>query len=159
MGHDRDRIRMTEPELARFLASPHKLQVATLNADGSPHVTAMYYAVEPDGLVAFWAFQKSQKAVNLRRDPRIGCLAESGEAYAELRGVQLTGTAELVDDYDAVVAFGKRLWPRYFGPVDPQATQAIERTARKRILVRVAPEKIASWDHAKLATPVTGAAR
>ena len=47
---------------------------------------------------------KSQKVINLRRDPKISALVESGDTYSELRGVEVTGTGRIVDDPAEVVA-------------------------------------------------------
>ena len=66
----RDQITMTDAEIAEFLAPPRNLQVATINRDGTPHLVTMYYAVIDDR-IAFWTYRKSQKVLNLRRDPRI----------------------------------------------------------------------------------------
>ena len=101
----RDQITMTDAEIAEFLAPPRNLQVATINRDGTPHLVTMYYAVI-DGRIAFWTYRKSQKVLNLRRDPRITVLVEDGKAYGELRGVQMAGRAILSDDHEAVMDVG-----------------------------------------------------
>jgi PPOX class probable F420-dependent enzyme len=103
---------MTDDEVAAFLAAPRKLQVATVNADGTPHLVTMYYDLI-DGRVAFWTYRKAQKAVNLRRDPRVTCLVEDGWTYDELRGVQLSGRAVEVEGTDAVRDVGERIYRRY----------------------------------------------
>ena len=64
---------MSDAEIAEFLAPPRNLQVATINRDGTPHLVTMYYAVIDDR-IAFWTYRKSQKVMNLRRDPRITVL-------------------------------------------------------------------------------------
>ena len=92
------------------------LNVATIGPTGHPHVVAMWFAIV-DGTPAFWTFMKSQKVVNLRRDPRITALVESGEAYAELRGVELLGTGRLVEDFDEVLGIGRAVALRYQGDV------------------------------------------
>ena len=51
----------------------------------------MWYAII-DGAPCFWTFAKSQKVVNLRRDPRITCMVEAGDEYSDLRGVELVAT-------------------------------------------------------------------
>ena len=80
----------------------------------------MYYTLV-DGKIAFWTYRTSQKALNLARDPRISCLVETGEAYFDLRGVQIQGTVETITDPDAVYRIGlaigardgerRRRWP------------------------------------------------
>jgi PPOX class probable F420-dependent enzyme len=148
----RDRIRMSDAEIESFLASARKLQVASINPDGTPHLVTMYYAVL-DGDLAFWTYGKAQKTVNLRRDPRITCLVEDGVAYDELRGVTVYGEAELVEDYDRVVAFGTALTARYpevFGADAEAMRPFVEQQAHKRTVVRVRPKRVASWDHSKM---------
>ena len=97
MPKQRDRIRMSQDEMWEFIRGQKSLQVATLNRDGSPHLTTLWFAVV-DGEIVFETFAKSQKIVNLERDPRIAVLLEDGSAYDELRGVSITGRAELQRD-------------------------------------------------------------
>ncbi len=117
MPSQREQIRMTDEEVAGFLRERRKLHVATINRDGSPHLVPMYFLLV-DGAVAFWTYTKSQKVANLRRDPRITVMAEDGEAYFDLRGVQIAGRARLTADPVLVGAFGERLYDRYFGQLD-----------------------------------------
>jgi PPOX class probable F420-dependent enzyme len=146
----RNQIIMTEGEIAEFLAPARNLQVATINQDGTPHLVTMYYAVI-DGKIVFWTYRKSQKVLNLRRDPRITVLVEDGKEYGELRGVQITGRATLSEDHDAVMAVGERLFVRYFGDdLDDAARAGVEASAAKRVSITVEPDHIVSWDHTKL---------
>ncbi len=152
----REQIRMTEQEIAQFLAQGRSLAVATISPDGAPHLVAMWYALTGDGKLALWMYAKSQKALNLRRDPRITCMLESGAAYEELRGVQVRGRATLVEDVAAVQAIGEAIYRRNAssGTLDGALTaaqiQIIAAQAPKRIGVIVEPTAIASWDHSKL---------
>jgi PPOX class probable F420-dependent enzyme len=124
--------------------------VATINHDGRPHVVAMWYAIF-EGAVTFWTYAKSQKVVNLRRDPRITCLMEKGDQYTELRGVEIVGTARIIEDPEEVVRFGVVEFERYQGVKVTDATMpGVQRMAQKRVLVQVIPEKYVSWDHRKL---------
>ena len=77
------------------------MQTATLNRDGSPHLTTNWFAIV-DRQILFETYTKSQKIVNLRRDARIALLWEDGDLYTELRGVSLNGTATLIDDPERV---------------------------------------------------------
>jgi nitroimidazol reductase NimA-like FMN-containing flavoprotein (pyridoxamine 5'-phosphate oxidase superfamily) len=73
----RDRVAMTAADVAAMLARSHKLQLATINRDGTPHLVTMFY-VMLDGHITFWTYRSSQKARNLARDPRVTCLVETG---------------------------------------------------------------------------------
>jgi PPOX class probable F420-dependent enzyme len=140
---------MTEAEIADFLAPPRNLQVATINRDGTPHLVTMYYAVIDDR-VAFWTYRKSQKVLNLQRDPRITVLVEDGTSYGELRGVSIAGRAILSDDREAVMDIGKRIFVRYFGDLNEATMAGVEASGAKRIAITVEPERVVSWDHRKL---------
>jgi PPOX class probable F420-dependent enzyme len=151
----RDAVRMTEAEVADFLAANRKVQVATVGPDGAPHLTTLFYVLD-EGRIAFWTYGSSQKVRNLERDPRISCLVESGEAYDELAGVSVTGTAELVRDTDAVERLGMAVVVRMTGvssadELGDVGRDGVARQARKRVAVLVTPDKVASWDHAKMA--------
>jgi general stress protein 26 len=142
---------MTDDEIQAYLVSQKILNVATIGPSGHPHLVAMWYALV-DGKVQFWTFAKSQKVLNLRRDPKMTGLIESGDSYNELKGVELVGTGRLIDDYDHVFALGKAVAERYNGPdaVSGAALPFIEAQARKRIGVEFEIERVVSWDHSKL---------
>jgi len=148
----RDRVAMTEPEAAALLAASRKLQLATLNADGSVHLVTMFYAMV-DGQIAFWTYRASQKARNLARDPRVTCLVETGEEYFELRGVQVQGTVRCVEDPDGVLGIGRRIAASMPGAHARMADDYVAHTARKRLGYLVQPRRVVSWDHRKLLPP------
>lgn len=142
---------MSDDEIDATLAAGRDLQVATIGRDGWPHVTTVWYVVQ-DGVVTFRCFTKSQRLVNLRRDPRITVLAETGDAYDELRGVMVQGTARLSDDPDDVIDIYARVLAKVQGgePDLDTATALFGRFASKNTVVRVEPRRVISWDHRKL---------
>jgi PPOX class probable F420-dependent enzyme len=148
----RDRVGMTSEEVAAFLAQARKLQLATINRDGTPHLVTMYYVLL-DGKITFWTYRSSQKARNLARDPRVTCLVEAGEQYFDLRGVQVQGVVRTVDDPAAVLDIGRRIAVVMAGVHDGLADDYVEHTARKRLGYVVEPVRVISWDHAKLLPP------
>ena len=150
-------ITLTEDEIARMLAGIRSMTMASIGPDGQPHLVAMWFAVL-DGEIWFETKAKSQKAVNLRRDPRITCLAEDGDVYEELRGVAIEGVAEVSDDPGRLWRVGVAVWERYHGPYTEAQRPVVEASLRKRVAVRVRPQRIRSWDHRKLGLPSSGAA-
>jgi PPOX class probable F420-dependent enzyme len=151
MAKKRDLVRMTDEEIWPFIESRKSLQVATLNRDGSPQLTTLWFAVV-DGAIVFETFTKSQKVVNLRRDRRIAVLVEDGTTYNELRGVSINARAELVDDPAAVERYAAHIVRRNNPEVpEEMVPQAAKMMAQKRTVIVVRPERIASWDHRKLA--------
>jgi PPOX class probable F420-dependent enzyme len=154
MASGRNTVTMSDGEIEQFLTDNMKVQIATIGPDGTPHLTTLFYVLE-DGMVAFWTYGRSQKVVNLRRDPRITCLIEDGEDYFELRGVTIQGKARLVEEYDDIRTLGARVAKRMAGNVDlgDLGDEIVEKQARKRVGIVVEPIKIASWDHHKMAGP------
>ncbi len=150
-------ITMTPDEVLTFLAEGAKtLQVATIGRDGSPHLAPMWFVLD-DGRIVFRSFTKSQKIVNLRRDPRVTLLVEEGTSYETLKGVMIKGTARLIDDPDYVLEIYGRLGARYpfVGDTPVRLTgealeQAFGRFAEKNTAVVVEPTSTTSWDHTKL---------
>jgi PPOX class probable F420-dependent enzyme len=150
MAKMRDAIRMTDGEVAALLAECKSLQVATLDKDGAPHLTTVWFA-QHDGTYLFETYGKSQKVVNLRRDPRVAVLAERGESYDQLRGVSVQGRAEIVDAGEPLLRLMKAIVARNHGALDDgEVTKIAASMAEKRVVVVVHPEKVITWDHRKL---------
>jgi PPOX class probable F420-dependent enzyme len=145
----RANIALSRMELDAMLRRTRTLYVATLNGDGSPHLVPMYFVVLT-GVVTFWSYRKSQKIVNLRRNPRISCLVEEGSHSAEVRAAQISGTGIIDVDPTFVTSVGRALHEKYVGPLSENDVLGIERNGAKRVAVRVSQEQIASWDHRKL---------
>jgi PPOX class probable F420-dependent enzyme len=152
MAAGRQAVQLDDAEIESFLTSHMKVQVGTLGRDGSPHLTTLYYVLDDAGRIAFWTYASSQKVLNLRRDPRIACLVEDGDAYFDLRGVSIRGRAQLVEDFDGILAIGRKVVTRMADGADLGADgeALVAAQARKRIAGVVEPEKVASWDHSKL---------
>ena len=145
----RDVVTMTDAEIAALLGSARKVQLATISADGTPHLVTMFYTLI-DERIAFWTYRTSQKARNLARDPRLACLVEDGEDYFELRGVQVTGTARLVADQAGVLGIGRRIAAGLGGVPADALDEYVAHAARKRVGFIVEPTRVVSWDHRKL---------
>jgi len=147
--NQRSQIEMSDAEVAAFVAGSRTCTMATIGPDGTPHLVAMWFAVI-DGQVWFETKAKSQKAVNLRRDPRITVLMEDGLTYDSLRGVSLEGRTEIIDDQEQLFQVGVSVWERYTGPYTDDCRPLVEMMVQKRVAVRVDVDRTRSWDHTKL---------
>lgn len=147
--NERSKVAMTDGEVSAYLQRSRTATLATVGGDGRPHLVAMWYAVI-DGEIWFETKSRSQKAVNLRRDPRVTVLVEDGEAYDSLRGVSIDGTATISDDPEELWAVGVGVWERYNGPYSDEVKPFVELMLAKRVAVRVQVERVRSWDHRKL---------
>jgi len=153
MGHgikQRDIIRMSPDEVDVFLQGRRTMNCATINHDGTIHLVAMWYGFL-EGCPALETKAKSQKVQNLRRDPKITCLLEDGLSYDQLRGVELVGRAEIVDDPDRMFELGISVFERYQGiEYTDELRPAVEQMLHKRVVVKINIERVVSWDHTKL---------
>jgi PPOX class probable F420-dependent enzyme len=156
MGENqRSSIVLTDEEIQDFLAGSRSMTLATVGPTGQPHLVAMWFALI-DGDICFETKAKSQKAVNLRRNPQLSCLVEDGVVYEDLRGVAIEGKAEVTDDAELLWQIGVNLFERYYGPYTADLKPFVEVMLNKRVAVRVHTERVRSWDHRKLAMPSTG---
>jgi PPOX class probable F420-dependent enzyme len=147
----RNSVAMTPEEVAALLAGVRKVQIATLNPDGTPHLVTMFFATA-GGRIAFWTYRASQKARNLARDPRLTCLVEDGEDYFELRGAQVNGIVETISDPAGVLEVGRLIAARMPDVPRQALDEYVAHAARKRTAYLVEPLRVSSWDHRKLLT-------
>jgi len=140
---------MTQDEVAAFLGAERRAQVATINADGTPHLVPLTYVLL-DGHLAFWTDPRSQKVVNLRRDPRMTCLVEAGSEFAEFRAVQLTGRVELSEDRESSLRVGLALFERARGELNDEVRAVVDSLVDDRVGVTLQAERVVTWDHRKL---------
>jgi hypothetical protein len=80
---------------------------------------------------------------------------EDGDYYEELRGVELVGHAEIVDDTDKMWELGVDLFERYYGAYTEELRPFVETMLHKRIVAKIIVERTVSWDHRKLGLPST----
>lgn len=146
----RDQIKMTEDERKRFLEEARTMILVSNGKDGYPHPVPMWFVIR-DGTPIMSTYGRSQKVLNLRRDPRVTALVEAGEQYDRLRGVMIRGKAEIIEDRpiveDVQVAFAHKY---VGGPFPEGAEEIIRARAAKRVAIRIVPEHVTSWDHSKL---------
>ena len=141
---------MSETEIDDFISGQKSLQVATINRDGTPHLSTLWFDIV-DGNIVFETFTKSQKIKNLERDNRISCLLEDGLEYEKLRGVQINGIAELYTESDDVHALARGVMARNNPDIPEEMLDDIAKAmSAKRTAVVVKATKVISWDHGKL---------
>jgi PPOX class probable F420-dependent enzyme len=149
----RGRKIMMEPgELDAFLGAQRTCRVATVSADGAPHVSPLWFLWDGTSLWLY-SITRSRRWSELRRDPRVAVVVDAGEDYGELRGVELSGTVEVVGEV-----------PRTGEPL-AELTEVEGLFARKNFGIddmphdgrhawlRLTPDAITSWDFRKLGSP------
>ncbi len=105
----------------------------------------MNFAVR-DGVFYMTSYGKAQKILNIRRNPKVALMIETGSAYAELQGVMVRGNCDIEEGADAVAeVFAWMAEDRR----EPRPAAA-SRSAPKRVVLKIVPEKTVTWDHTKL---------
>lgn len=152
--NQRGSIVMTPEEIAEFVDTSRTATMATNGPAGVPHLVAMWYGVI-DGKVYFETKTKSQKVKNLRRDPKIACMIEAGDTYDQLRGISIEGVAHIIEDTTdpEYWAAGVSVFERYNAPYTDEMKPFVEIMLNKRVIVRIDPVRVRSWDHRKLGGP------
>ena len=145
----RNEIAMTDAERNAYLREAGSMALATIDQEGYPHLVAMSFMVE-DGVIYMTSFTKAQKVVNIRRNSKVAVMVDSGEVYAELKGVMIRGDCELIEDPNQVFEKIKQIREFQNRTVNPSEDAVLKERAQKRIILKITPRKISSWDHTKL---------
>jgi PPOX class probable F420-dependent enzyme len=120
----------------RFLGAPRFAVFATLNRDGSPHLTVTWFELRGEEIIVNTTAAR-MKARNLSRDPRASILIGAAERYVRIdgRARQIATGGEALDDI-------RRLAVRYDGP------EAAERNVRdvwskqERVTFALLPDRL-----------------
>jgi len=145
----RDAIQLTPGERDEFLRQTRTIVLSTIDQRGYPHSIAMWYFMDGEACL-MTTYAKSQKAMNIRRNPKVALMAESGTTYDTLKGVLIRGHAELISDVDFCAGVLARVHQKMSGAMPEGIEEALKAQARKRVVIKVIPERISSWDHSKL---------
>jgi pyridoxamine 5'-phosphate oxidase-like protein len=160
----RDQIKMSDAEVAAFLAQERTVTCATSGPRGWPHLMPLWYVLRapeegaPAPRLWAWTYAASQKVRNLERDARATLQVEAGEQYQELRGVMLECELAVHGELDTVRALGHEIFARYASPRgEPPAEELpaevgaiVDKQATKRVALEFLERRRASWDHRKL---------
>ncbi|MEU8623016.1 pyridoxamine 5'-phosphate oxidase family protein [Streptomyces sp. NPDC048623] len=143
------RIMMTPDELDTFLSQQRTCRVATVSADGRPHVSALWFAWDGTSLWLY-SLTRSRRWAELRSRPQVAVVIDDGVEYGELRGVELSGTVEFVGEAPRTgepcpeLEAPERLFAaKNFG------LDAMPHDGR-HAWMRLTPEAVASWDFRKI---------
>ena len=144
---------MSDGDITQFLNDQLAIQVGTINKNGTPHLTTLWYTTHNDSIV-FHTYTKSQKILNLKRDNRATVLSESGDNYSNLKGVMIYSEASIIDGEsksDKVLEIIEKVAVKYSdASVSKSYLKAMENQAKKRSAVILNPIDYISWDHSKL---------
>ena len=146
-------ITMEDAEVDAFLRSNKTMILVSNGHNGHPHPMPMWFGIEDGGTIVMTTFRKSQKVNNIRNDPRVTLLVEAGLEYNELKSVMIYANAEVIDDLTETtnVMLGLAKGRGEVSDAQMEAARAnMEKTASKRVVLRMTPTTVVSWDHSKL---------
>jgi PPOX class probable F420-dependent enzyme len=130
---------MTEPEWRAFVAEGTRTgKLATVRADGRPHVVPVWFVLDGADLV-FTTWRDSAKGRALRRDPRVAlCVDEERPPFAF---VLIEGRVTISEEPAERLALATRIAGRYMGA--ERAEQYGTRNAVPgELVVRLTPERV-----------------
>lgn len=133
---------MTKDELREFLLEGTKTgKLATVRADGRPHVMPVWYDLDGDNLV-FTTGGDSVKARNMMRDPSVSItIDDQTPPYAF---VTIEGTVSFSDDPEQLLHWATRIGGRYMGE-DQAEAYGKRNSCEGEILVTIRPSKILAY--------------
>ena len=148
-------LKMTEAEIDALMAEESRIRIATIGPGSDINLTPMTFGWA-GGRV--YIFGRGQKVANLRRSPTSTVLVDVGDAWRTLKGVMMRGRAHVLEDAAAEAAdpylaeaqlnIGAKSGLRdEQGNIKPHAVSA---SGRSRRWIVFEPERIVSWDNARL---------
>ncbi len=131
---------LTDEARAFLLQGTRTGKLATVRADGSPHVAPIWFLLDGDDLVLTTGADTA-KGRNLRRDPRVAISVD--DERPPFAFCVVFGTAALSEDPDELLRWATAIGGRYMG-----AERAEELGRRNgvpgELLVRVTPTRVAA---------------
>ncbi len=118
--------------IQRMCGAPHVGHLATIRADGSPHVAPLWLSTQ-DQEIWINTSEGTAKLANMRRDSRVALSVDAGTdpAFAiSIRGLVVGETHEGADAHD------DELWQAYEGTDAPHLPGDV------RVIVRIKPERV-----------------
>jgi hypothetical protein len=143
------RIMMTDEERDAFLTGQRTCRVATVSAEGRPHVGALWYVWDGTSLWLY-SITRSRRWAQLASDPRLAVVVDDGAEYGDLRGVELSGSAVFIGEAPRTgepcpeLEVPERLFASKNFGLDTMPHDG------RHAWLRLTPDAIVSWDSRKL---------
>lgn len=133
---------MTDDQARTFLAEGTRTgKLATVRADGSPAVAAIWFVLDGDDLV-FTTATDTVKARALRRDPRAALIVDLEEP--PFGYVLVRGSVTISTDLDEMLPIATRIAARYMGAERADA-YGRRNAVTGELLVRLHPDRISAY--------------
>ena len=136
---------LTQQETHDFLDSkPGWVALTTVGPDGFPHTVPLgYFRLGDDILIGVRA--NTLKLRNIRYNPRVSLMIESGRTRQDIKGLMIQGNATVHTDPDELLHYAReaaklRAVADADLPTEPRPGAAY---------IKVSPHKIRSWDYSQ----------
>lgn len=137
-------LSLTNDEREGYLSEQRTVRIATMDEEGRPHVIPLWF-VWHDGVMFLNSTLGNRTVENALRSSIASAVVDDGEAYDELRGVVVTGSAERANEDPRLPEVERKWSEKYLG-----GSLAPYRLWRNRVWLRLVPDSIASWDFRKI---------
>ena len=135
----------TKDEAHAFLDSrPGWLILTTIGPDGFPHTVPIGYFRSGDEIYT-GGREGTQRLANIRRNPQVSALVESGGSMQDIKGLLIQGNADIVDDPAETLKLTRESAKQRGTPEADLPTEARPGVA----YIRITPKKYVSWDYSK----------
>ena len=140
-------VSLSREEAYEYLNSrPGFMTVTTIDRRGYPHSVPIGYSVVGDDIYLAGR-ETSQRLKNVRRNPKMSVMIDSGSGMSDIKGLIVQGDAEVVDD-PATCLDLLRDSMRRRGTAEDQ----LPKEPRPGIAyIRLRPRKFISWDYSRQA--------
>jgi PPOX class probable F420-dependent enzyme len=132
--------KMDAADIRAFMGTGSRTgKLATVRADGSPHVVPIWFAFDADGDVVFLTDGGSLKARNMRRDPRVSLLVD--DEAMPFAWARIDGTVAFDEDPDQLLHWATETCRRYVGD-DLAASFGRRNAVPGELVVRIKPSRM-----------------
>lgn len=141
-------VTMSDDAVWSMLSEAEKGVFVSLRRSGSPVALPVWF-VAHDRAIWVRTPVRSAKLARVRQDGRVAFLVDDGRAWAELRGVHVSGVARVVEDGATRERVGALIEAKYahLRTAPAAMSDATRRHYAERALIRITPDTVISWDN------------
>jgi PPOX class probable F420-dependent enzyme len=133
----------------RMFGSLPVVNVATVDADGAPHVVPLWFVWPEDG-VYISVSRESRTWRNAEADPRVALTVDLGRSWQELAGIEVRGRVELLPNEHPELRHAMSAWhDKYRALLSGDGFSMLAAEVVDLGFMRLTPERILGWDHAR----------
>lgn len=134
---------LTRQEAHEFLDSkPGWITLSTIGPDGFPHTVPLgYFRLGDEILMGVRA--RTRKLSNIRANPKVSLLLESGKSRKDIKGLMIQGMATVHTDPKETLHYSREA-AKLRGVSDAELPTAARPDA---VYIRVVPQRFRSWDY------------